>query len=140
MEKNGGSCAGEQRFHVFVADVSSGGARVGASADSGAAFAARRPRTAVARQKRPCLGLSAAKRKDVAACVDLWPAVIAGAGWLQLACVSREGGFLLDAKTQTEACDDPACHAQGGIPCVGLTGRVRGHHRLYLAVCPRWTS
>lgn len=95
MEKNGGSCAGERRFRVFVADVSSGDVREDASADSAAAFAARRPRTAVARQKRPCLELSAAKRKDVVACVDLWPAVIAGAGCLQLARVSCEGVFFM---------------------------------------------
>lgn len=48
MEKNGGSCAGEQRFHVFVADVSSGGVRVGVTVDLSYRFVALRPHSAVA--------------------------------------------------------------------------------------------
>lgn len=34
-------------------------------------------------QEAAVLLLSGGKRKDVAACVDLWPAVIAQAGWMQ---------------------------------------------------------
>lgn len=83
MEKNGGSCAGKQRFHVFVTDSFSMSVRMSLSADSGAVFPARRLCTAAAVQEAVALVLSGGKRKDVAACVDLWPAVIARVGWMQ---------------------------------------------------------
>lgn len=56
MEKNGGSCAGKQRFHVFVADILSRSAKISASSDSGAPFAARSLHAAAACGRRPCLG------------------------------------------------------------------------------------
>lgn len=40
MEKNGGSCAGKQRFHVFVADILSPSVKMSVNADSGAVFPA----------------------------------------------------------------------------------------------------
>lgn len=42
-----------------------------------------------------CVWAVGDKRKDVAACVDLWPAVIARAGLLHLAYVSYESGLRL---------------------------------------------
>ena len=39
MEKNGGSCAGKQRFHVFVTDSFSWNAKMSPKADSGAGVA-----------------------------------------------------------------------------------------------------
>lgn len=83
MEKNGGSCAGKQRFHVFVTVSFSSSVKMSPSADSCAVFRARRLCAAAACRRRPLLVLSGGKRKDVAACVDLWPAVIARAGWMQ---------------------------------------------------------
>lgn len=71
-----------------------------------------------------------AKRKDVAACVDLWPAVIARAGSLQLAYVSYEGGlgvFFLDAKMKTKACDALVCRLFDLIPCVSCAQSIAGH-------------
>lgn len=43
MEKNGGSCAGKWRFHVFVTDSSTWNALMGVSADCGAALLLRKP-------------------------------------------------------------------------------------------------
>ncbi len=42
MEKNGGSCAGKQRFHVFVTDNVSTSVKMSVNADSGAVLRARR--------------------------------------------------------------------------------------------------
>lgn len=49
-----------------------------------------------------CVWAVGGKRKDVAACVDLWPAVIARAGLLQLAYVSCEGGFMLESDNKSQ--------------------------------------
>lgn len=43
MEKNGGSCAGEQWLHVFVNDNASTGAKMSVMADSGARVADSEP-------------------------------------------------------------------------------------------------
>lgn len=72
-----------------------------------------------------------AKRKDVAACVDLWPAVIARAGSLQLAYVSYEGGLwvFLHGKTKTKACDALLCRLFDLIPCFSRARSIAGHRR-----------
>lgn len=49
-----------------------------------------------------CVWAVGGKRKDVAACVDLWPAVIARAGLLHLAYVSYEGGFRLENENKCQ--------------------------------------
>lgn len=70
------------------------------------------------------------KRKDVAACVDLWPAVIARAGSLQLAYVSYEGGlcfFFTAAKTKTKSCDALVCRLFDLTLCVSCTQSIAGH-------------
>lgn len=56
MEKNGGSCAGKQRFHVFVSDNSSTGGEMSVNADSGAASPAGRLCAAAASRRRRCSG------------------------------------------------------------------------------------
>lgn len=56
MEKNGGSCAGKQRFHVFVTDSLSTSVKMSVSTDSDASFPTQSPCEAAARSRRPCLG------------------------------------------------------------------------------------
>lgn len=56
MEKNGGSCAGKQRFHVFVADILSTGVKMSVNADSSAAFSAQSACVAAACRSRLRLG------------------------------------------------------------------------------------
>lgn len=67
MEKNGGSCAGEQRFHVFVTDNLSTSVEMRVNADSGAVFPARSPCAAAALREAAVFGAVGGKRKDVAA-------------------------------------------------------------------------
>lgn len=56
MEKNGGSCAGKQRFHVFVADILSPSVKMSVNADSGAVFPSKVLCVAAACRRRLCLG------------------------------------------------------------------------------------
>lgn len=48
-----------------------------------------------------CVEAVGGKSEDVAACVDLWPAVIAGAGLLQLALARCEDVFSFKCDTES---------------------------------------
>lgn len=48
-----------------------------------------------------CVWLVGGKSKDVAGCVDLWPAVIAQAGLLELACVSCQNVFSIENENKS---------------------------------------
>lgn len=67
------------------------------------------------------------KSEDVAACVDLWPAVIAGAGLLQLAFASSEDVFRFKTR-KGEPLNPPFVTYVVPLVRVGRRHGIVGHH------------
>lgn len=63
----------------------------------------------------------------MAACVDLWPAVIAGAGWLQLAFASCEDVFRFKTR-KGEALNPSLLNYVVPLVLVGRTNCIVRHH------------
>lgn len=106
MEKNGGSCAGKQRFHVFASDISSTRPKISSGAISVACVQWAEHVCGQCVFKVSVLRLPVLNARMWPPCVDLWPAVIAGAALLPLAFASSEEVFRFKTR-ERRACEPP---------------------------------